>query len=432
MRKFLVILLALGLVMAFSMPAAATDLKVSGSYYVVGNYESNHTMQDGTDVTSDFYAQRLRLNAVFQVAEGLKLVTRADIMERVWSGNRVGYHAGYPDAKLGTNAGSLDTDEERNISWERIYAQFAALHGQFFVGYQQCLTWGTVFQDAASSAPRIKYVGSFGPWIVVALTEKGVEGDIGTDTVDSDYDKYAVALIYKWQGGQVGLLNFYLPARHVTNAEVWNNYLSPYFKATFGPLYLEGEASLWYGEADYDNPATQDVDREGWSFYLHGKYNLGPAYVGGQFAYVSGDDPNTAGDDEGGYPLNEDWDPCLILWNDNLHKWMGNLGSVTSGGTSDNMTNAFLYQIFAGFSPMEKLALHASLTYAQADEKPLNYVDDEYGTEFDITATYKIYDNLSYMVGVGYLSVGDYFKGTDASNQVDDNYLVMNKLTLKF
>jgi hypothetical protein len=264
--------------------------------------------------------------------------------------------------------------------------------------------------------------------------EKGVENDIGTDRSDEDYDKYAVAFIYKWQNAQFGVLNFYLPNRatHPGADDEWNNYLAPYFKATFGPLYLEGEASSFYGKYEDDRAGVRDVDREGWSFYLYGKYNLGPAYLGGQFAYVSGDDPDTKDKNEAGYPNNEDWDPCLILWNDNLHQWMGNLGSVYTSGTNDSMTNAFLYQVFAGFSPIERLTLHASVTYALADEKPDGYEDDEYGTECDITATYRIYDNLSYMVGFGYLFTGDYFKGERSSNDIDDDYLVMNKLTLNF
>jgi len=59
-------------------------------------------------------------------------------------------------------------------------------------------------------------------------------------------------------------------------------------------------------------------------------------------------------------------------------------------------------------------------------------VDDFYGSEFDLTATYKIYNNLSYMIGFGYWWVGDYFKGTSASNAIDDDYIVMHKLTLSF
>jgi len=52
--------------------------------------------------------------------------------------------------------------------------------------------------------------------------------------------------------------------------------------------------------------------------------------------------------------------------------------------------------------------------------------------EFDVKATYKIYDNLSYMVGAGYLWAGDYFKGVGGTTKVDNDYLLLNQLTLSF
>lgn len=63
---------------------------------------------------------------------------------------------------------------------------------------------------------------------------------------------------------------------------------------------------------------------------------------------------------------------------------------------------------------------------------PASATDDNYGAEFDLTATYKIYNNLSYMIGFGYWWVGDYFKGTSTGNETDDDYIVMHKLTLAF
>ena len=40
-----------------------------------------------------------------------------------------------------------------------------------------------------------------------------------------------------------------------------------------------------------------------------------------------------------------------------------------------------------------------------------NSRDGNYGWEIDLTGTYKITNNLSYMLGAGYLFTGDIFKG---------------------
>jgi hypothetical protein len=96
------------------------------------------------------------------------------------------------------------------------------------------------------------------------------------------------------------------------------------------------------------------------------------------------------------------------------------------------MLNAYLFQVFAGASPRENLSVKASLTYTYSDEKPSGYIDKDYGTEFDVTASYKLYDNLDYTVGFGYLFTGHYFKGDDTDNVVDDTYLLMNRLQVNF
>lgn len=425
MKRFLVVLFALGLIVAFSAPAAATDVKFSGEYYVTGYYDDNHDLIDkplnGAGSSSQWYQQRLRVNMVFQVAEGLKLVTRFDAMEEVWGG-----------ATVNTNAKDNAGTAEQNISFERAYVQFAIPTGILLVGQQQAGTIGTIFGDYEYTNPRIKYVGFFGDWIVVALLQKLAEGDIGTEFTDKDYDAYALAVIKKFKGGQVGICDFLISYKSANDWSKLVHYTPAWFKWKTGSLYLEGEASWFWGvNADYDDTSLTDKDQDGKQLYLMANLDLGQFYVGGQFAFCSGDDPNT-NDVETSWAGGKDYQPTLILWNEDLNKYMGKLGSV---GNLNGIDNAYLYQVFAGMKPLEKLNIRASYTLATADEKyngTVKTIDDDYGTEFDITATYKLYDNLTYMVGFGYLWTGDYFKADDSSAKIGDNYIVMNKLTLKF
>ena len=87
MKKLLVVLLALGLIVAFGMTASAADVKFAGQYYVNGIYESNRTLQD-TDHTYSraFFFTRTRVQTVFQVHEGLSFTTRFDAFEKQWGG----------------------------------------------------------------------------------------------------------------------------------------------------------------------------------------------------------------------------------------------------------------------------------------------------------------------------------------------------------
>jgi hypothetical protein len=92
---------------------------------------------------------------------------------------------------------------------------------------------------------------------------------------------------------------------------------------------------------------------------------------------------------------------------------------------------------------MPKLDAMLSLSYAMADKKSTPYgpffaptTGGDYGFEIDISGTYKITNNLSYMLGAGYLFTGDYFKGINqfpwGNAKVQDEFIVINKLTLSF
>ena len=129
------------------------------------------------------------------------------------------------------------------------------------------------------------------------------------------------------------------------------------------------------------------------------------------------------------------------------------------------LDNVWLYQLYGGMNITPKMNVEARITYATADKKPktgvgsvgdalsaLNssgavvnigdgtgnytkiqeFAGDKYGTEIDLTASYKIYDNLTYSAGFGYLFTGDYFKGYDGSVSVKDNYILTHKLMLNF
>jgi len=89
-----------------------------------------------------------------------------------------------------------------------------------------------------------------------------------------------------------------------------------------------------------------------------------------------------------------------------------------------------LFKVYGGWNVTPKFTVEAAYGMAWADDT-VRGVDDSYGSEFDIFATYKIYNNLSYMVGFGYWWVGDYFKGT-VDGEIEDSYLLMHKLTLAF
>jgi hypothetical protein len=124
--------------------------------------------------------------------------------------------------------------------------------------------------------------------------------------------------------------------------------------------------------------------------------------------------------------------------------WVGGIAGHSGSVLDGEMMNAWFGQLRGGVKPMPQLDIMASVSYAQADQNGIGYSSSgsyigtipgkTYGTEIDVTGTYKITNNLSYMLGAGYLFTGDYFKGvnTAGSAKVTDDFTIINKLTLNF
>jgi hypothetical protein len=85
-----------------------------------------------------------------------------------------------------------------------------------------------------------------------------------------------------------------------------------------------------------------------------------------------------------------------------------------------------------GVKPTADLDIVASVAYASADKKPVGVLSNTFGYEVDLTGTYKITNNLSYMLGAGYWFVGNYYKSNSDANELKNDYMVINKLTLTF
>jgi hypothetical protein len=430
MKKLLIGLLALGLVFSFSVPVMASDLSVSGSYRIRGWLDSNSPLYKDDAASDAYYDQRMRIQPVFTVVEGLKVTVRFDCLEGVWGDDLrsvvpevyVPGYGGYADVSNNTDA---------NVQFDKAYVTFMTNYGQVEAGFKSTNVWGTDFGNTEDFVGEIDFQTKLNENLgFLFRVEKDVEQDaFYNNTIqDEDKDAYIAAAVYKMEGMEGGLLWKYV--RDVTTSIATQNVhvLSPYVKATVGPAYVEGQIYWATGDVEYDDfLGWKDDDLSELQIYLMAKADVGPGYVGAMFAYAEGDD-DPADDDIKGILSGSDWNPCLILFNDTQPTTVGRYSGATTGAALDN---AYLWQVFGGMSPMENLSLMASFTYAYADEK-LDNVDDNYGSEIDITASYKIYDNLDYTVGFGYLFAGDYYKGDDKDNDIDDTYLLMNKLQVDF
>lgn len=465
MKKLLIGFLAVGLIMSFAMTASAQpNIKASGQLYMYGTYSDNQRLIDNGDSRTNI-GNRMRIQFEIQVQEGLKLTTRFDALERAW-GEQNTAPAPSPGSTAWTGAAAATT--ERNISWERAYVTFNALYGVFDVGYQQSRIWGTcAFCDDYDSDAGIHYRYMMGPWTFGLEFEKRADtgfsgegsGQGGTylGGEDNDHDVYHIFAIYRWATGQAGLRyefdrdanggKFGAGGAGVTRVAPYGtpglntveyvasfHEIAPYVQWVSGPFSIEAELRYIWGTTDY-NSGT-DVDRKGWSLYLNPKYTMGAFYGGLEFAYITGDDPTSTDENDSGVQGGQAWDPLLIYGNYWNAKYAGVVGTGSPGGAASagggSETNLIMFKPYVGWKVNPQLEVVLQYAWLKADEKPTGYADDDYGSELDLYATYKIYNNLSYTVGFGYFFTGDYFKGTNAAASLDDNFLIMNALNFAF
>jgi hypothetical protein len=455
MRKVWIGLVLIGLIMAFALPVSAADVKFSGSYVAQGYYDNNRALLANGGASVSNIWQRLRVQTDFKVQEGLMLTTRFDALEKIW---------GAPRSTTVTSTSLAGNDQEsENIKFTHAFVTLNVPggFGELRVGYMTQGTWGTAFGDTGEQdyGMRVKWDWTTGSFFWGARWDKtegkkgysstGPAGNVGVSTyaVDNDSEKYSVLAGYRWNKGDAGLqITYYLDTSTDVSpttgykAKYW--LFQPYARAAFGIVYVETEFGFYTGnrkEYNIENGTTQqNQEYTGWRGYIMASVDLAPAYVGALAFYAAGDDLGTATKYEGGVKIGTDFTPCLILFNYDLGRWNGLLGGQNGLSATVfpayNNDNVMAGQIFAGIKPIPKLDVKASYTVAQADKAAAtsNWQSTAIGSELDLTATYKIYDNLSYMVGFGYLWAGDWFKGTNAGAAIGNDYLLTHKLTLSF
>jgi hypothetical protein len=462
MKRVWLVLLALGLIAAFSTQAVAVDLRWSGEYYAAGMYQDRTGMiKDGSPSTA-FYYQRLRLNTTFIVHPGLFVIARADIMERAWGAARTAPGTGLDTMSSGTRA------ENENIAFDLLYAMYVNPLGIIQAGYMIDGVWGTTFGDNSVTAGKVVLIYRGGPFRAGIQAGKVNDGERSAGTwngavgnaSDRDNSFYTAFGDFTWKTGQVGLLAKHhifkagrgdtvvlspsLPAFPFDSSTRFT-VLSPYAKAQLGPVAVQAQVYYAFGSRKWEDPGaatarnpavlgTDEVKLSQLSAWVDALADLGMFYAGGSLAYVSGDDFSTRDKAEGGILTGGmDWNPTLIMFNSDRTYWAGGLAGANGAAINGPMSNAYFVQVRGGVRPIEKLDIGMSVSYAHADKAlSAQWEGRDYGYEVDLTATYKITNNLSYMLGGGYLYTGKYLKGTSGANEVENNFLVINKLTVTF
>jgi hypothetical protein len=313
-------------------------------------------------------------------------------------------------------------------------------------------SWGTIWgnRESGPTSGQIKYILPIPntPVTIVFDYAKEAENSYWIENTsavasDRDYDSYRLGPIFNFKndtiGGEAGVLFIFNNTHSYRGAPLsatsypfyQRTYVAqPYFKTNIGPVFLQGELSYAFGKRYSETSLVEDHDVSSLTAWLDGDAKLGIFSIGGSLAYVQGQDP-TSDKIQNAQTGGRDWDPCLIMYNNTvLNSWAGPVAGYSSESIDGEMTNAWFAQVRGSVTPIPQFTAGMSLSYARADQDMGG--DKEKGWEVDVTGTYKITNNLSYMLGFGYYKAGDFYKAAVDSNNLSDDYLLINRLTLSF
>jgi hypothetical protein len=439
MKKLMTIGIAAAALFTLAGQAKATALETSGEIRARAWYVDNYVTNGRS---TEWFDQRLRLNLVWPVAEGVKVNVRADILEGFWGENAESISTNVkqnPDGTFSVVTTTSGTPTKPPIAFDHVNMQFAwpGAPLTFTVGRQD-VSWGAGYFAKADNRDRFKVVAKFAPELSIGfMYDKSKElfsAEGSTANID-DARGFTLAAFGAASGWSYGALGAYVldettPAAGV--GVIKRIYGSAYAMGKAGPVDLKVEATYVTG----DNKLTgkTKVDVSGLGAYVSAAMPAGPVTIALEGAYAGGDDPTTA-ENEGGFRADYQspfW--SIILYN-NLD-YPGYLGSATGNAvTSDysrdfSVTNAVAGKASFTFVPVKGFTLILSGLYATALEDvkigTTTYKKDGLGTEFDLVAVYNITDNVYFLGGVGYLVAGDFF------GNVDNPMGVMGSLNVKF
>jgi hypothetical protein len=322
----------------------------------------------GTDAGSLSYVDtrtRLYYTAIFN--ENFKFVNKFEF-NNTW-GDSVG--------------GDIGADGMGILRIKNSYADFKLGAATLKVGIQGAtIARGFLFADDFSGIVAVIPAGNVTlplAWVKVDDEDKGGKA------YDRDY--YAAMPIIKVTDAVT--LNPYL-IYDKAEGEDWNNYYAGI------DVDVKMDAFSAWGTGIYEFGEIVNIDTS--AFLVAGGASAGPVH--GQVFYASGQDATDSDRTAFVSPTGASY-----YWSEIMGLGMFD-NDASNGSPKDHISNVWAANVGFSVAPMDKLSLGADVWYAALVEDDA-HGNTELGTEFDVTASYKIYDNLKLDVVAAYLLAGD-------------------------
>ncbi|OGQ95279.1 MAG: hypothetical protein A2521_03875 [Deltaproteobacteria bacterium RIFOXYD12_FULL_57_12] len=452
MKKILSAVAVFGLVAGVAATASALDLTVTGYYKLEGKalnegaagggVQLSQDITDPTDdgVSSSWWQHDFRMYPVLKVNDNISMLADIRLVSTSPTDGNTSGVWGY------------DAAGSHSVTANKIYMEYLSAVGKFRMGKTEGGAWGGPYLNSSGSANRFMWWPSFvaDPFSLLVFTQKTTEANDGivgnNGKSDQDTDAYYLGVGYK--AADIGKfdLAYYMvrtgaPSGGLTTPDssqqdnIWFN-----ADVAVGPVTLSTEWQYLFGESGQTiatGPAIgQKRDKDAWAGMVLAMVKPVDALtIGGVYFMATGQDANDPTENQNGMSTTagtgNDWEPLYIMTGRNMGVLNG-YGVTSAVGSLGVGVQAF--GVFADFAVSPKLSLHAAVGTGYADDVstmgPLQ--DDEFGWEYNLGASYKLLDNLTYDLHLGYWAVGDFAKFGTTTMDPNNVTLVTNSLTMKF
>ncbi len=463
MKKYLVVLAAAFLVVALASPSFA-QFKSWGHIEVETIWQTNATSfnKDLSD-NRRHVAERYRFYLQYGDPKTVRAVIGFEADSNQWGetgsagvttsvpANATGLTVG-PSTGARNKMGSLATDQVA-LELKHAYLDFVVPGTPVSVmaGLQNFAIGGTVGRYFMNTdGPAVKVTGAFAPHTVEAFWIKEYKTNAYKD---NDADLYGIRYLLSQKMFNVEAWAVYELDRR-TQAEAWT-WQSAATTSTTTDYYLRQtltartyDAKKWWlgvnvpvmvanftitptfvyqfgQQKDFWSGTSSDIDISAWLANLEVKYQIGPGLsVTGQGYYSTGGD--TGNDTKYGlYSVPNGSEAINVFGNGWSVFYFENTELTYYGHKREAYGGFWLGRLTATYSPLAWLELQGSYIYigdtskgstgtnsttgltnntigAKSDSKNEDYV----GSELNMIATVKIYDNIRYKLGFGYFLPG--------------------------
>ena len=401
MKKLLTGLLAVGLVLALSLPAAAVDSEFGGYWRTRAFMQKDFTGSDSgaKDLQQVDTRTRLFYTAVFN--EDMKFV------------NAFEFNTTWGD----TTGGNIGTDGTTTLRIKHSYANFNLGQFNFLIGLQpRQLNRGFIFDDDfAGAAVTYKGEGFQIPFIWM----KAYEGGMGNDRNDNDVDYYALKPNFTLGNVSLTPTLVYIYSKDASrwSMTTGNKGVDVYFVGFDADAKFAGGSGAWFtgiyegGSADLLTGGSVDV--KAYLLAVGAAAVMGPLDVHVHAFYATGDDTGTSDAEAFYVPRGQSYYWAEIM----------GLGifdnQASSNSPADKISNIKAASIGMGYKVTPDLKFTFDVWHARLAESNAAG-DDVLGTEVDLKITYSLTKNLMLDVVGAYLFAGDAtYKGPGDSDPVE-------------